>query len=169
MTWRREFGQERTTCSCSGCVLNCRFMPGFLLPSDLGRMIPKNSDPFMWAESNLLASPGALVMKDGHTFRIPTLVPATKADGSCIHLTSGANCAIHENAPFGCAFFDCGPERAGLANKAMTVIFRELSGETSLYREIWLHLNAKGLNQQPCEKLRIRMLEEIKRGEIATE
>src|SRR6266446_1724770 len=107
---RTEFGLERTTCACEVCKTNCRFMPGYLIPSDLDRMIPIGVDPLTWAEMNLLASPGALVMKNLQFFRIPTLVPSTKADGSCINLTPEGLCSIHETAPFGCAFFDCGPE-----------------------------------------------------------
>jgi len=38
--------------------MNCRFMPGFLIPADLTRIIPPGADPVIWAEANLLASPG---------------------------------------------------------------------------------------------------------------
>jgi len=55
-------------------------MPGFLVPSDLDRMIPPTVNPLVWAESNLLASPGAKVMKNGLILRIHTLVPAVKKD-----------------------------------------------------------------------------------------
>ena len=88
MAERTEFGVPRTHCSCKTCKLNCLVMPGCLIPSDLDRMIPRTTDPFRWAESNLLASPGAVAMKNGKLFRIPTLVPATKADGSCINLSA---------------------------------------------------------------------------------
>lgn len=157
---RIEFGVGRTNCSCRDCQTNCRFMPGFLIPSDLGRMIPAGSDPMAWAETNLLASPGALVMKSGSgdVFRIPTLVPAIKKDGSCIHLQGSkrnSKCAIHEIAPFGCAFFDCGTEREGLSFEGLMAVYN--AGSNSLYYRLWQHLQDGGWRQQAPEVLRKRM------------
>ena len=131
MTPRAEFGIARSSCACRDCQRNCRHMPGFLIPADLTRMIPPGADPFLWAEANLLASPGALVAKDGKLFRIPTLVPAVKADGSCIHLTGGkrnGKCAIHEIAPFGCAFFDCKTPNDGREQPALVQIHQAAPG-----------------------------------------
>jgi hypothetical protein len=156
---RTEFGVPRTVCACKECKRNCQFMPGFLIPADLERLAPNMNwvDLFDWAERNLLASPGALVMKDGELFRIPTLVPAVKADGSCIHLTNG-QCGIHENAPFGCAFFDCGPDRRdGIVVASLTAVHKAFLDETSLYRLVWFHLFTKGLRQSAPEVLRKRM------------
>jgi len=152
---RTEFGLTRTSCSCAGCVLNCQFMPGFLVPSDLGRMIPPGADPLVWAETNLLASPGAVAWHNGKAFRIPTLVPAVKPDGSCINLQDGL-CTIHENAPFGCAFFDCQSPLGG-ASAALAAVHQEWHTEGSLYVRIWMHLAVKDKMQQPAEKLRERM------------
>ncbi len=155
MPTRTEYGAPRSTCDCHACVINCQNMPGFLIPADLARMIPEGADPFTWAEANLLASPGALAMRAGQLFRIHTLVSATKPDGSCIHLDSTGHCGIHENAPFGCAFFDCGEEVPGLAHAGMTEIMR--AGPESLYWRIWEHLQARGKRQHPPEELRARM------------
>ena len=58
---RTEFGAERTSCACEACRRCCRFLPAWLIPSDLERMIPAGADPSQWAEANLLASPGPLV------------------------------------------------------------------------------------------------------------
>lgn len=160
MSERFEFGFPRTSCPCKACQLNCRHMPGFLIPSDLGRMIPEGADPLAWAQDNLLASPGALVMKDFQAFRIPTLVPAVKPDGSCIHLQGGkrnGRCDIHENAPFGCAFFDCRPERGSLGHQGLMAVYEELSKPTSLYIKLWGHLWALGRRQAAPEVLRARM------------
>src|SRR5207244_2760305 len=52
------------------------------------------------------ASPGALAMRNGRPFRIPTLVPTRRRDGACIFLTAADQCAIPEVSPFGFAFFD---------------------------------------------------------------
>jgi hypothetical protein len=116
-------------------------------------------DPLTWAEENLLASPGAIVSKDGELFRIPTLVPAVKPDGECINLTSKGLCKIHENAPFGCAFFDCGPERNQLSHSGLTAVM-QAHGETdppSLYSRIWVHLYCFGHRQLAPEVLRSRL------------
>jgi len=158
---RTEFGVARTSCSCKTCVANCRTMPGCLVPADLDRMIPAGADPFKWAETNLLASPGALVWShEVGEFRIPTLVPAKKADGSCIHL-NGKRCDIHSIAPFGCAFFSCGPEPPGLAKKGMMAVYDAFRKPgPSLYRNLWAHLAYAGLVQDAPEVLRERMLRE---------
>lgn len=160
MDHRTESGIERTNCACETCRLNCRIMPGCLIPSDLERIIPAGVDPFRWAESNLRASPGALVANTatGETFRIPTLVPATKTDGSCIHLTALERCDIHEIAPAGCAFFDCGPEPPGLMREFLIQIqdaWREPG--PSLYRNLWAHLAYAGLEAIDPREARERM------------
>ena len=35
---RTELGFERTVCDCRACKINCEFIPGFLLPSDIRRI-----------------------------------------------------------------------------------------------------------------------------------
>jgi hypothetical protein len=137
-------------------------MPGFLIPADLDRLIPQGADPFTWAYRNLLASPGALVMKDGRTFRIHTLVPAVKPDGSCINLANDGLCTIHENAPFGCAFFSCGPEIPGMSQRGMYAVYS--AAEDSLYNRLWRHLDARGKRQKSPDILRRRMAEEMNRN-----
>lgn len=154
---RTEFGVERASCSCRGCRRNCLYMPGFAIPSDLPRMIPPGADPLRWAETNLLASPGAKVMKDGEIFRIGTLVPATKPDGSCMHYQK-RGCAIWETAPFGCAFFGCGAQ----AEDRMTQLGLKQTWDAqrdpaSLYSRIWHHLWATGKRQDGPEVTRARM------------
>jgi hypothetical protein len=159
MSERTEFGFERTHCDCRECQINCRFMPGFLIPADLDRMIPANADPYNWAEKNLLASPGAVVMNTatGETSRIYTLVPAVKKDGSCINLKDGL-CTIHETAPFGCAFFDCGPERENLSRKGLWEVWKAWQ-EDGLYARLWKYLQAQKFTQKAPEVLRARMRE----------
>lgn len=156
---RIEQGFERTSCSCESCIRNCRFMPGFLIPSDLARMIPAGVVPTEWAEGKLLASPGALVSKDGQLFRIRTLVPAVKLDGSCIHLDAEHRCQIHAVAPFGCAFFDCGPERGELSHFGLIEVYRAWE-DNGLYARIWRHLSREGFEQAAPEVLRQRISED---------
>lgn len=160
MTARTEFGYERTSCACNACVANCRFMPGFLIPSDLERMIPSDADPFEWAKTQLLASPGALAMKDGQTFRIRTLVPAVKReDKTCIYLI-GDRCAIHTIAPFGCAFFDCGPDQRFELSSAGLKSVMEAWRDNTLYAQLWLYLDTRGKRQYSPDVLRARMRRE---------
>jgi hypothetical protein len=153
---RTELGFERTTCACETCVKNCRHMPGFLIPSDLARMIPPDLVPTIWAESRLLASPGALVMKAGRVYRIRTLVPAIKPDGSCVHLDTNNRCTIHQIAPFGCAYFDCGPERGNLSHFGLREVEKAWENN-DLYALIWRHLDRQGHTQLSAEILRARM------------
>jgi hypothetical protein len=153
---RTEFGVARSSCSCGECQLKCRFMPGFLIPADLKRMIPPTVDPFAWAERNLLASPGAIVVYKGETFRVPTLVPATKADGSCINLTREGRCAVHAIAPFGCAFFACNVDPPGLSQAGIAATANELHAG-GLYAQLWYHLWETGRRQLGPEILRPRM------------
>jgi len=132
------------------------FMPGFLIPADLGRMIPAGVDPFAWAEINLLASPGTIVMKDGEVFRVPTLVPATKPDGSCIHYQR-RSCAIWEVSPFGCAFFGCGAQDEDrLSQLGVRAVYEAQSDPDSLYSRIWHRLWDMGRRQDPVEEIRKR-------------
>jgi hypothetical protein len=36
---RIEFGVARTECACSACILNCRYLPGSLIPAVLNRIL----------------------------------------------------------------------------------------------------------------------------------
>jgi hypothetical protein len=161
-------------------------MPGYLVPADLGRMIPLECnrchrvmrdttacdgacecgglihvcDPRTWAESNLLASPGALVLQGGKPFRIHTLVPARQESGACIHFTDEGSCAIHLVAPFGCAFFGCDDYTAGkmMANHAaLEDIYRAQLDRASLYCTIWEHLWSLGKRTPAPEVARALM------------
>jgi len=164
---RTEFGHSRTSCACADCVMNCTFMPGCLIPSDLERMIPAHADPFKWAEKHLLASQGAVVMIAGKIHRIPTLVPAVKSDGSCINLTTEGACSIHEISPFGCAFFDCKTDPKGLMVDALRAI-AESWNERKLYFQLWVHLAYKGREAERPEVLRGRIREFLLAKEVST-
>jgi hypothetical protein len=135
------------------------YMPGFLIPTDLDRMVPAGTDPFQWAELNLQASPGAIVMKSGETFRIPTLVMATKPDGSCIYFQK-RRCTIWETSPFGCAFFGCDSgsdqDQLRLSHDGLVAVFQAWH-EDSLYKRIWYHLQESGREAEAPEDKRARM------------
>lgn len=102
----------RTECACADCIAFCA-RPGHLTPADLfaivdvlmadGR-IQTRQDVFEF----LRASKGAVVgdAATGHRWRIGTITPKVKEDGTCIFLTKDNRCSIHAVAPFGCRFFD---------------------------------------------------------------
>lgn len=154
LAMRREFGFARTVCACGDCTINCRFIPGMLIPADLERIAAHVGvdDMLAFAADYLLASPGAIVgcSDTGQTKRIPTLVPARGADGACRFLKDG-KCTIHEVSPFGCAFFDdhqASEESNRRSIEGLMAIDAEWQrpvGE-SLYATLWVMLNEAGLN-----------------------
>lgn len=154
-------GHCRTICSCELCAINCRFIPGYLLPEDLDN-IPTflgYSDMFEFAQKNLLASPGALVLKNGKPCRIPTLVPA-RNNGWC-RFFDGWLCTIHPVAPFGCAFFDAHQDpnvSSAISAKGLTIIAKLWKeGGRALYCQIWNDLYRKGMRAPSPEECRKRM------------
>ena len=153
---RIEFGVERSVCSCGECVRNCLYIPGYLIPADLLRILPGDNSAINWAESHLRASPGALVAAQGRTFRIPTIVPARKGDGSCVFHTAGL-CSIHVTAPFGCAFFDNhmdDDEGNRLSSLGLISILDDVRGG---YGGLWKHLWERGFTVPGPEESRLRM------------
>jgi hypothetical protein len=93
---RKEIGFTRTTCGCKKCQVWCKHQPGFLVPSDLDRLIPQDEDPYQWAEKHLRASPGLRIVVSGLTVSIPSIVPAKQENGHC-HWFQGGNCLVHTN------------------------------------------------------------------------
>lgn len=143
---RITFGFPRTECACAECVLNCRFIPGYLIPTDLTAMAAElgYDNLLSFALENLLASPGATVMANGELLQIPTLVPARQANSSCQFLTAENRCAIHRVSPFGCGFFDVHQSNAEADERSLAglaVIMREWK-TGGLYARIWTILHA---------------------------
>jgi hypothetical protein len=134
---REQFGFRRTVCGCEFCAAPCRHIPGSLDVADLPRLCPPDQDVFPWAEEHLRALTG---------LPAPTLVPARQADGSC-HWLFGGKCAVHENAPYSCAFFDSHmtEAEAGRRSAATVQARREDAANGGLYYRVWLHLCRKGL------------------------
>ena len=143
---RSEFGLPRTVCACIECVANCRFLPGYLIPADLDRIMPPRVDPFTWATENLRASPGATVgdLETARVWRIPTLVPARSEKGKCIYLDEN-RCRIHAVAPFGCAFFDHRSSGRALSLRGLRAVDQAHREPESLYHRLWVFLHNAGL------------------------
>jgi hypothetical protein len=152
---RVEFGAVRNRCGCRDCVTNCEHLPGYLIPADLGRLIPPDADPEAWARVHLRASPGAIVVSHGTPLRVPTLVPAPGTDGPACHWLEEGRCAVHADAPFACAFFDCKQSRAradDLSARGLMAIIRDHQAG-GLYSRLWMMLWDGGLRTAgPTEK-----------------
>ncbi len=137
-------GFERTVCGCDFCTAPCRHVPGGLDPSDLQRLCPAEKDVFSWAEEHLraLTSPS-----------FPILVPARRADGHCHWLLDG-KCAIHANAPYGCAFFDAHMPAEEVDRRfAATIRAREEDAAADgLYSRVWQYLCHRGLVGRPGDR-----------------
>jgi len=94
---------ERTVCACDDCRACCKRQPGPLGVGDLQRIARIVDEP----DGKFVASNGAVVEdRSGQRFRIRTITPARKPDGSCVFLDADERCTIHGDAPLGCAYFD---------------------------------------------------------------
>ncbi len=138
---RQQFGFQRTQCACAFCQAPCRHIPGSLDVADLQRLCPPGQDVFAWAELHLRA----LVDKP-----FPTLVPARQANGHCHWLFDG-RCAVHEAAPYSCAYFDAHMTEAEADRRSAATIQarREDAAHNGLYFQVWQHLQDKGLIAPP--------------------
>jgi hypothetical protein len=117
------------------------------VPSDLARLCPPGEDVFAWAERHLRALAGR-----PH----PALVPARGVTGGC-HWFFDGGCAVHGQAPFGCAFFDSHqpPEEVGRRQEAMARARAEDAAGGGLYTRVWRHLVAKGLVAAPGDRAEV--------------
>lgn len=149
---REQYGFRRTSCACVWCAAPCRHIPGSLDVTDLPRLCPAGQDVFAWAEEHLRA----LTNKP-----YPTLVPARQANGHC-HWFFEGKCAVHEHAPYGCAFFDVHmtAEEADRRAAATIQARREDAARQGLYYRVWLHLCRKELIGRPGD--RIGLAQEIR-------
>jgi hypothetical protein len=134
---REMFGFQRTRCGCAFCRAYCRIVPGSLAVADLEALCPPGQDVCLWAETHLRA-----VIDKGY----PTLVPARRADGACHWFIEG-RCAVHEVAPYGCAFFDAhqSDEEAAPRSAASVEARKADANEQGLYFRVWSHLKSRGL------------------------
>lgn len=134
---RSQHGFLRTSCDCEMCSVHCRHVPGALDPSDLEKLCPEGEDVFLWAEEHLRA----MVHKS-----YPLLVPRQQQNGHCHWLVNGL-CMVHENSPYGCAFFDShqSKEEADQRSKPSIAARHESAKNEDLYYRVWVHLKEKNL------------------------
>jgi hypothetical protein len=134
---REAFGFGRTVCGCDFCKVPCRHLPGTLDPADLPRLGPAGPDLFRWAEVHLRAQTDK---------PYPALVPARNGQGHC-HWYFDGRCAVHANAPYGCAFFDCHMAEDEVARRAAATVqtIRADAMAQGPYWQVWRHLCRQGL------------------------
>src|SRR5262252_7432903 len=134
------YGFTRTICACETCTDSCRHLSGMVLPADLALWSLDHPDDFHgWCLTHLAASPGALVLRAGQAERIRTIVPARLPGGACHWLTADERCAIHDSAPFGCAYFDCsqrGDEGAWRSQVGLALIAQDWHRQGA-YSQLW--------------------------------
>jgi hypothetical protein len=154
------FQFKRTICNCEQCRLNCKVIPGYLIPSDIFpicNLLGMEKRIFDFSEKYLLASPGAKVIKNGEIFRIKTLVPTRNKMDYCIFFTELSECAIHTISPFGCRYFDCTKtmeECDNISSIGLNSIMQKGVPEASIYSLLWDNLEKKGLISPGPEILR---------------
>jgi len=146
---REQFGFGRTVCGCAVCAAFCRHIPGSLDVADLSRLCPPGQDVFVWAEQHLRA-------RTDKPF--PTLVPARRANGHCHWLVDG-QCAVHDHAPYCCAFFDSHMDSSEVTRRyAPTVQARRADAASNgLYYRVWLHLCQRGLIDTPGNRAAVAL------------
>jgi len=154
-TSKPPFNFERTVCSCAECIKPCHVMPGMLVPEDLQPIACKLGGDTTILLDKLVASEGAKVgvVREGKLvqFNIPTLVPATKPDGSCVFLEND-RCTIHEVSPFGCRFFDSHMDRQTGNQRMRAGLISVGNAHTEGHNEysvMWAWLRSKGRNATP--------------------
>jgi len=145
MVDRVEFGFTRTTCDCWRCSRFCKLYPGYMVPSDLPRMMAAAgyTDPFKYAEDHLEATPGAIAVRAGVPFRIGSLRPACLPQTTtCKFLDQDNHCTIHETSPFGCAFADdhMSAKHAEKISVAGGQAICEDRNNGGLYTQVWDYL-----------------------------
>jgi Fe-S-cluster containining protein len=138
-------------------------MPGMLVPEDIDAIRAHTGRTI---ESLTTVSPGALVGKytaQGlEMFRVPTLVPRRKADGSCIFLTDDGQCSIHEVAPFGCAYFDphmTNRDADPRSQAAVEAIVADKQDGGEYTRTIGVKITFQDVCEETPEQARGRMME----------
>ncbi len=150
---------ERTTCDCACCTVGCRTMPGSLIPGDVERIAAHagHDDDVVWILDHFLASPGAKVarraadaevalgisLRGEHysaamvIFRVPTIVPRQRPDGSCVFLDDAGHCTVHAVAPFGCAYHNTHLDEADAHKRSQYAVQQQMAGQKTRYGWLW--------------------------------
>lgn len=158
---------ERTTCSCPSCRTCCIYKPGMLSPYDMQMYWDKFPD--MDASKFFEASEGAVVVVQGAVHRIPTIVPRLMdAPQGCVfrHQETGL-CTIHEDAPYGCGWFDVHMSEEESTERARAVLI-EIAKDfnmSGIYSLTWIALKHSGCVAAPLKDRQGRLQEALNRVE----
>ena len=146
---------KRTICDCMVCKKNCMVIPGYLVPGDIEsikKYFKYNKITHDFCRDFLLASPGALVMKENKIYRIPTLVPSRNMKGYCIFFSADEKCLIHKVSPFGCRYFDHSQTKQ--EGDKISIYGLNQIIQSKFYLEIWKMLYNEGKIGKKPEDIR---------------
>lgn len=154
----------RTTCSCKGCTVGCKTMPGCLVPGDIERIQEFVGDDSMeFVLEHFVASDGAKVAKkiEGNTYviSVPSIVPAQQADGRCVFLGDDERCTIHPVSPFGCSRLDTHMSRDEGDRRMSWGVHAQIAAHQTgeSYGTWWHKLADLGLKAKPLAERRAAM------------
>ena len=153
-------GFARTICACEECKSACRHISGMCAVEDICRWQAQHGKDFdAWSCIHLAASPGAVVFRNGALQRLPTIVPARVSTGACHWLTGRETCAIHADAPYGCAFFDFHLSAAEGSRRSRAALEDIMHDWTTggPYSRLWRALVAAGKTVEAPEVARQRL------------
>jgi len=163
-------------------------MPGYLLPRDLEGYLrhgePKESRYNLRMIDWLLASEGTLIQVQHkatgevvESFRVPTIVPASRDSGVCIHYDDG-KCGVHKGSPTGCKMFNaCAVGRKAYKQERMAGEFQRelmntwvryinkdenLTKDEELYCDLWQHLWDIGRRRENTKELTTKYQEGVR-------
>jgi Fe-S-cluster containining protein len=191
---KKNQNMKRTSCGCSKCKHGCTVMPAYLLPSDLegylsdGHAVSQGVSCSMWLRYNnpyLLASEGTLIQmvdkRSGFAVteaRIPTLVPESRDDGSCVHYTRAGKCGVHKHSPTGCKMFNACAEgrdadkQEDLAKECQIRLMKSwmnygkghphCSNVERFYGDLWSHLWGMGKRRENAAELTMKYQEGVR-------
>lgn len=166
----RPYAFARTICGCRLCSISCEHLPGALSPDDVARIAAflSYNDLRKFAQECLLASEGGIAADStGRVVRLPTLVPATNADGSCRFYRDG-RCEIHAVSPFGCAFIDAHLSETEF-NERVRALNSELLCDHDLrgpYHQLVDLLNKSGRTAPPLATRQYRLSKAIRKERL---
>lgn len=158
---------ERTVCACRLCGISCEHMPGALALGDVERIAHQlgYDDVERFARECLQVSDGAkVIVEDGGTVSLPTLVPAAQENGQCRFLSDG-RCTIHAVSPFGCACIDAHLAEGEFQRRA-DWLYRALLEDqlrSGLYSQLCGLLRQGGQCAPPLETRRYRLMKAMRR------
>lgn len=146
-----QYGFARTVCACDSCRGYCAHLSGMVSPADLerwraGGMPHSYHNVECWLMDALAASPGALVLHQGQVKRIHTIVPRRLPSGACVLWGPRGACSIHQDAPYGCGWFDSHMSRAEAdprSLRALEAIAADFA-QGGPYSQLWQALHDAG-------------------------